>query len=69
MKPEIKNGKLSEDKEKYVVFETVIVQCDSEYDLFGPANITCSENKTWHPEVPKCWWANCHHVCPCGMKP
>ncbi|XP_047610344.1 zona pellucida sperm-binding protein 3 receptor-like [Phacochoerus africanus] len=69
MKPEIKNGKLSEDKEKYVVFETVIVECDSEYDLFGPANITCSENKTWHPEVPKCWWENCHHVCPCGMKP
>ncbi|KAB0390252.1 hypothetical protein E2I00_013645, partial [Balaenoptera physalus] len=56
LKPEIENGTLSVDKEKYVASENVTVQCDSGFSLFGPQDITCSENTTWHPTVPTCHW-------------
>ncbi|XP_036765751.2 zona pellucida sperm-binding protein 3 receptor-like [Manis pentadactyla] len=56
LKPEIKNGKLSVDKDQYVTPENVIIHCDSGYDLVGSQNITCSKNRTWYPEVPKCEW-------------
>ncbi|XP_067570937.1 C4b-binding protein alpha chain-like isoform X1 [Pseudorca crassidens] len=56
LKPEIEHGRLSVDKDGYVEPETVTVQCDSRYGLVGSQNITCSENRTWYPEVPKCEW-------------
>ncbi|XP_032499944.1 C4b-binding protein alpha chain isoform X2 [Phocoena sinus] len=55
-KPEIEHGRLSVDKDRYVEPETVTVQCDSHYGLVGSQSITCSENRTWYPEVPKCEW-------------
>lgn len=58
LKPEIKNGKLSVDKDQYVTPENVTIHCDSGYDLVGSQNITCSKNRTWYPEVPKCEWVN-----------
>nr|XP_058918807.1 C4b-binding protein alpha chain-like [Kogia breviceps] len=56
LKPEIKHGRLSVDKDGYVEPENVTVQCDSGYGLVGSQSITCSENRTWYPEVPKCEW-------------
>lgn len=58
MKPEIKNGKLSEDKDEYVTPENVAIQCDPGYSLVGSQSIRCSEKRTWDPEVPKCEWLN-----------
>ncbi|XP_060034355.1 apolipoprotein R-like isoform X2 [Erinaceus europaeus] len=55
-KPDVANGELSWDKEQYLELETVIVQCGCGYGLLGPQSITCSENGTWSPEVPKCEW-------------
>ncbi|XP_070353625.1 zona pellucida sperm-binding protein 3 receptor-like isoform X1 [Equus asinus] len=55
MKPEIKNGKLSEDKDEYVTPENVAIQCDPGYSLVGSQSIRCSEKRTWDPEVPKCF--------------
>lgn len=57
-KPEIEHGRLSVDKDRYVEPETVTVQCDSRYGLVGSQSITCSENRTWYPEVPKCEWVS-----------
>ncbi|KAF4018265.1 hypothetical protein G4228_009883 [Cervus hanglu yarkandensis] len=59
VKPEVENGKLSVDKEKYVASENVTVQCNPGFSLVGPQIITCSENTTWHPTVPTCHWVNC----------
>ncbi|XP_015984766.2 C4b-binding protein alpha chain [Rousettus aegyptiacus] len=56
LKPEIAHGKLSVDKYLYIESESVTIQCDSGYGVVGSENITCSENKTWYPEVPKCEW-------------
>uniref|UniRef100_A0A8C6CZI9 Sushi domain-containing protein n=1 Tax=Moschus moschiferus TaxID=68415 RepID=A0A8C6CZI9_MOSMO len=56
LKPEVENGKLSVDKEKYVASENVTVQCNPGFSLVGPQSITCSENTTWHPTVPTCHW-------------
>nr|XP_012616304.1 apolipoprotein R-like [Microcebus murinus] len=68
LKPEIENGKLSVDKNQYVEpenvtvedhyieTENVTVQCDAGYGVVGPQTITCSENGTWYPAVPKCEW-------------
>ncbi|XP_058395709.1 C4b-binding protein alpha chain-like [Diceros bicornis minor] len=56
LKPEIGNGNLSVDKDLYVKPENVTVQCDSGYGVVGSQSITCSENGTWYPEVPKCEW-------------
>ena len=69
LKPEVENGKLSADKEKYVASENVTVQSNPGFSLVGPQNITCSENTTWHPTVPTCHWVNCTIVCPCAFKP
>ncbi|XP_043780059.1 C4b-binding protein alpha chain-like [Cervus elaphus] len=66
VKPEVENGKLSVDKEKYVASENVTVQCNPGFSLVGPQIITCSENTTWHPTVPTCHWVNCTIVCPCA---
>ncbi|XP_012616289.2 C4b-binding protein alpha chain isoform X2 [Microcebus murinus] len=55
-KPEIANGKLSVDKHQYVELEGVTIHCDSGYNIVGPKNITCSENRTWDPAMPKCEW-------------
>ncbi|XP_012662093.1 apolipoprotein R-like isoform X2 [Otolemur garnettii] len=68
LKPEIENGKLSVDENQYVEHENiaipnhyiesenVTVQCDPGYAVVGPQTITCTENGTWYPEVPKCEW-------------
>ncbi|XP_032145388.1 C4b-binding protein alpha chain-like, partial [Sapajus apella] len=56
LKPEIVNGRLSVDKDQYVEPENVTIQCDSGYGLVGPKSITCSEERTWYPEVPRCEW-------------
>ncbi|XP_048214201.1 zona pellucida sperm-binding protein 3 receptor-like [Perognathus longimembris pacificus] len=56
LKPEIENGKLSVDDIRYVEMENVTVLCDSGFSVVGPQNITCLENGTWYPEVPKCEW-------------
>lgn len=58
LKPEIAHGKLSVDKYLYIESESVTIQCDSGYGVVGSENITCSENKTWYPEVPKCEWVS-----------
>ncbi|XP_023404145.2 C4b-binding protein alpha chain isoform X1 [Loxodonta africana] len=68
LKPHIQNGKLLVHKEEYTEGENVIVQCNPGYrlvrwkeavafdGLVGSQNITCSENRSWYPEVPKCEW-------------
>ncbi|XP_047609579.1 apolipoprotein R [Phacochoerus africanus] len=55
-KPQIDRGKLSVDQDEYTESENIIVQCDSGYGLVGPQIITCTEDRTWHPRVPKCEW-------------
>lgn len=55
-KPEIKHGSLSVDKSHYTEPETVTVQCDPGYELAGTHVISCSENRTWTPAMPKCEW-------------
>ncbi|XP_032734045.1 apolipoprotein R-like isoform X1 [Lontra canadensis] len=64
-KPEIAHAKLSVDKYQYLQSSNVIIQCDSGYELVGPQSVTCSESRTWYPELPKCEWAipeGCEHV-------
>ncbi|XP_006888063.1 PREDICTED: C4b-binding protein alpha chain [Elephantulus edwardii] len=56
LKPEIENGNLSVDKNQYVQSDKVIIQCDPGYKIVGIQNITCTENRTWYPEVPMCEW-------------
>ncbi|EPQ19585.1 C4b-binding protein alpha chain [Myotis brandtii] len=56
LKPEVENGKLSEDKDLFIESENVTIQCDSGYGVVNSQNITCSTNRTWYPEVPKCEW-------------
>ncbi|XP_011745246.1 zona pellucida sperm-binding protein 3 receptor-like isoform X1 [Macaca nemestrina] len=56
LKPEIVNGRLSVDKDQYVEPENVTIECDSGYGVIGPKSITCSETRTWYPEVPRCEW-------------
>ncbi|XP_060228006.1 zona pellucida sperm-binding protein 3 receptor-like isoform X1 [Meriones unguiculatus] len=53
-KPFIINGNLSVEKDYYAKLENVTVQCDIGFDLVGSPNIICSENKTWHPDIPHC---------------
>ncbi|XP_004470119.2 C4b-binding protein alpha chain isoform X1 [Dasypus novemcinctus] len=63
--PEIANGKLSVHKIHYIEPETVTVQCNTGYGVVGSERITCLENRTWYPEVPKCEWktpAGCEQV-------
>ncbi|XP_012410667.1 C4b-binding protein alpha chain [Trichechus manatus latirostris] len=54
--PKIENGKLSVHKYQYTEGENVTVQCNPGYAVVGSQNISCSENRTWYPEVPKCEW-------------
>uniref|UniRef100_A0A8C3VIE5 Complement component 4 binding protein alpha n=1 Tax=Catagonus wagneri TaxID=51154 RepID=A0A8C3VIE5_9CETA len=56
LKPVIDHGKLSVDQDEYVEHEIITVQCDSGYGLVGSQSIACTENRTWHPQVPKCEW-------------
>ncbi|KAM4812154.1 C4b-binding protein alpha chain-like [Urocitellus parryii] len=56
LKPEIENGKLSVDKNQFLEKESVTIQCDSGFRVVGSPRITCSQNRTWHPEVPECEW-------------
>ncbi|XP_042112965.1 C4b-binding protein alpha chain isoform X5 [Ovis aries] len=56
VKPEIEYGKLSVEKVRYVEPERITIQCESGYSLVGSENITCSEDRTWYPEAPKCEW-------------
>ncbi|XP_040134075.1 apolipoprotein R-like [Ictidomys tridecemlineatus] len=56
LKPEIENGKLSVDKNQFLEMESVTIQCDSGFRVVGSPRITCSQNRTWHPEVPECEW-------------
>ncbi|XP_063095846.1 apolipoprotein R-like isoform X1 [Cavia porcellus] len=56
LKPKIKNGKLSVNKPWYTESENVTIFCDSGFGLVGSQSITCSQNRTWSPEVPKCDW-------------
>uniref|UniRef100_A0A673TR05 Complement component 4 binding protein alpha n=1 Tax=Suricata suricatta TaxID=37032 RepID=A0A673TR05_SURSU len=64
-KPEIAHGKLSVDKIQYVELDNIAIQCDFGYRLVGSESITCLDNRTWYPEVPKCEWIvpeGCEHV-------
>ncbi|XP_027975857.1 C4b-binding protein alpha chain isoform X1 [Eumetopias jubatus] len=64
-KPEIAHAKLSMDKDQYLQTANLTIQCDSDYKLVGPQNITCLEDRTWYPGVPKCEWVipeGCEHV-------
>nr|KAF6413613.1 hypothetical protein HJG59_009789 [Molossus molossus] len=66
-KPEVEHGKLSGDQNQFVESENVTIQCDSGYGVVGPQTITCLENRTWYPKVPKCEWAlpeGCEQVLP-----
>ncbi|XP_057584814.1 C4b-binding protein alpha chain-like [Hippopotamus amphibius kiboko] len=54
LKPEITNGKLSVEKAQYVNPEAVTIKCDPGFRIVGSQNISCSENKSWSPDVPKC---------------
>ncbi|XP_010811305.1 C4b-binding protein alpha chain isoform X3 [Bos indicus] len=56
LKPEIEYGRLSVEKVRYVEPEIITIQCESGYSVVGSENITCSEDRTWYPEVPKCEW-------------
>uniref|UniRef100_A0A8D2KKD9 Sushi domain-containing protein n=1 Tax=Urocitellus parryii TaxID=9999 RepID=A0A8D2KKD9_UROPR len=53
-KPTIENGRLAREKDHYVAMENITIQCDFGYNVVGSQSITCSVNKTWYPEVPKC---------------
>ncbi|XP_044540201.1 apolipoprotein R-like, partial [Gracilinanus agilis] len=55
-KLEIPNGKLSPEKTQYIGTERVNVQCSRGYYLVGPQDITCSDDGSWTPEVPRCEW-------------
>lgn len=44
------------DKNQFVETENVTIHCDSGYAIVGSPNITCLEDRTWYPEVPKCEW-------------
>uniref|UniRef100_G1Q928 Sushi domain-containing protein n=1 Tax=Myotis lucifugus TaxID=59463 RepID=G1Q928_MYOLU len=63
--PEIEHGNLLVDKDQFVENENVTIRCDSGYAMVGSQNITCLEDRTWYPEVPKCEWvvpAGCEQV-------
>ncbi|XP_035871221.1 apolipoprotein R-like isoform X1 [Phyllostomus discolor] len=62
LKPEIENGNLSVDKNLYIELENVTIQCDTGYGIVNNQSITCSENRTWYPEVPTCKW-EVHNGC------
>lgn len=62
LKPEVENGDLSEGKDLFIEPENVTIQCDSGYGVVIPQNITCSENRTWYPEVPRCEWVSGTHI-------
>ncbi|CAO2636745.1 C4b-binding protein alpha chain, partial [Lemmus lemmus] len=53
-KPDIRNGMLAANKDQYVESENVTIQCYSGFALVGSQSITCLENGTWYPEMPKC---------------
>uniref|UniRef100_A0A8C2LVY4 Complement component 4 binding protein n=1 Tax=Cricetulus griseus TaxID=10029 RepID=A0A8C2LVY4_CRIGR len=53
-KPEIRNGMLSANKDQYIESENVTIQCDSGFAMLGSQSITCLENGTWYPEMPRC---------------
>ncbi|XP_069897715.1 C4b-binding protein alpha chain-like [Dipodomys merriami] len=55
-KPQIENGKVSVNKAQYVEPENVTIHCDSGFSVVGPQSISCSENGTWYPRVPRCEW-------------
>ncbi|GAB1285384.1 Zona pellucida sperm-binding protein 3 receptor [Apodemus speciosus] len=64
-KPVIGNGMLSVDKDQYVESENVTIQCYFGFAMLGSQSITCSENGTWYPEVPRCEQeipTDCKHV-------
>lgn len=64
-KPEIGNGALSDNKDQYVETENVTIQCYSGFVMLGSQSITCSEDGTWYPEVPRCEQEvpkDCEHV-------
>uniref|UniRef100_A0A452E9D0 Sushi domain-containing protein n=1 Tax=Capra hircus TaxID=9925 RepID=A0A452E9D0_CAPHI len=56
VKPEIEYGRLSVEKVRYVEPERITIQCESGYSMVGSEIITCSEDRTWYPEAPKCEW-------------
>jgi hypothetical protein len=58
LKPKIPNGKLSVETNHYVNPETITIQCNPGYRMVGSQNISCSENKSWSPAVPKCEMVN-----------
>ncbi|XP_075843934.1 C4b-binding protein-like [Microtus pennsylvanicus] len=62
-KPDIRNGMLSANKDQYVESENATIQCNPGFALLGSQNITCLENGTWYPEMPKCEQdKDCEHV-------
>lgn len=69
LKPEVENGMLFMDKEKYVASESVTVRVVIlGLAWSGPQSITCSQRIIPHPISP-CHWVNCTHVCSCAFKP
>lgn len=65
-RPEVKHGKLSRIQSQYQEQDRITVQCNTGYQLVGNHSIiTCSEDRTWSPEVPRCEWefpAGCESV-------
>ncbi|XP_052057016.1 zona pellucida sperm-binding protein 3 receptor-like [Apodemus sylvaticus] len=53
-KPTVINGNLSVERDLYAEMENITIQCNPGYSLVGSANIICSENRTWYPEIPNC---------------
>ncbi|XP_016047209.2 C4b-binding protein alpha chain isoform X1 [Erinaceus europaeus] len=56
LKPVIPHGAMSPEKAQYQEPEVVDVRCDAGYQLVGPQTISCSENRTWSPQLPRCEW-------------
>ncbi|XP_012859394.3 C4b-binding protein alpha chain [Echinops telfairi] len=56
LKPTVENGHLSVEKYIYYEGENITVHCNHGYNVVGTQSISCSENRTWYPEVFKCEW-------------
>ncbi|XP_021097955.1 C4b-binding protein alpha chain isoform X1 [Heterocephalus glaber] len=56
LKPKIADGKLSVNKPLYVESENITIHCNAGFGVVGSRSITCSGNRTWYPEVPRCEW-------------
>nr|XP_033773865.1 membrane cofactor protein [Geotrypetes seraphini]XP_033773866.1 membrane cofactor protein [Geotrypetes seraphini] len=55
MVPNVENGEIaSEWKGQYSTEDSVAFQCSAGFHLEGSPYVTCTENGSWKPELPKC---------------